>query len=231
MLFRSLPAIPYTGVRNAASFEIYAVGSVALGGKVKENDSITLKIVDKEYTYKVIKNDTFGNVILGLVNLINAGEGDPSVLATANQVMGTLVLTSRVAGSDGNAIQYSVTLSKDAELVAQSAGATLAGGMDAAKIAPGTIVSIVGENLSDGIASAPADARVLPDELGGVQVYFDGVRSPLLHVSPTQINAQVPFEFLDTTSISAFVRTRRSDGTVTVTTPVAVSIVDRKSVV
>ena len=220
-----LPAIPYTGVRNAASFEIYAVGSVALGGKVKENDSITLKIVDKEYTYKVIKNDTFGNVILGLVNLINAGEGDPSVLATANQVMGTLVLTSRVAGSDGNAIQYSVTLSKDAELVAQSAGATLAGGMDAAKIAPGTIVSIVGENLSDGIASAPADARVLPDELGGVQVYFDGVRSPLLHVSPTQINAQVPFEFLDTTSISAFVRTRRSDGTVTVTTPVAVSIV------
>lgn len=219
------PSIPYTGVRNAASFEIYAVGSVGLSGTVKEGDSITVKIVDKEYTYKIAKDDTFGHVILGLVDLINAGDGDPNVLATANQVLGTLVLTARAAGSDGNAVEYSVTTSKDAELLAQTAGAMLAGGMDAAKIAPGTIVSIVGDNLADSIASAEPGAQKLPDELAGVQVYFDGVRAPLMHVSPTQINAQIPFEFLDTTSINAYVRTKRADGTVTVTTPVAVSIV------
>ena len=44
-------------------------------------------------------------------------------------------------------------------------------------------------------------------------------------VSPEKITAQVPFEFLDRTSINAYVRTERRDGSVMVTTPVAVSIV------
>ena len=44
-------------------------------------------------------------------------------------------------------------------------------------------------------------------------------------VSPEKINAQIPWELGDTTSISAFVRTEREDGSVTVTTPVAVTIV------
>ncbi len=218
-------SIPYTGVRNAASFEIYAVGGVALSGTVKEGDSITIKIMDKEYTYKITADDTADSVISALVDLINAGEGDPHVLATPNFNTATVQLTSRAPGSDGNQVEYSASTSNNAEVLATAAGATLSGGMDAAKIAPGTLVSIVGDNLADGIESAPPGAQVLPDELAGVQVYFDGVRAPLLYVSPTQINAQVPFEFLDTTSISAYVRIKRADGTVSVTTPVAVSIV------
>jgi hypothetical protein len=96
--------------------------------------------------------------------------------------------------------------------------------MDAAKIAPGTVVSIVGDNLADDIVLAPQDQN-WPHELGGVQVYFDGIRAPLQYVSPTQINAQIPYELSDVTSINAYVRTRRSDGSLTVTTPAAVSIV------
>ncbi|HWQ53337.1 MAG TPA: hypothetical protein VN442_06615 [Bryobacteraceae bacterium] len=219
------PSIPYSGVRNAASFEIYAVGAVEFSGTIKENDEITLKIGEKEYKYKVVKDDNFENVIVKMVSLINAGEGDPLVFATPNLVTFNVILTARAAGSDGNAVTYSVTSSKDATIVGTAAGANLAGGMDAAKIAPGTLVSIVGDNLADQTAAVPYGSKVLPDELGGVQVYFDGVRSPLMYVSPTQVNAQIPFEFMDTTSISAYVRAKRADGTVTVTTPVAVSIV------
>jgi len=73
--------------------------------------------------------------------------------------------------------------------------------------------------------TAPANADTLPTNLAKTEVYFDGVRAPLMFVSPTKINAQVPFEFLDRTSISAYVRTVRSDGTISVTTPVAVTIV------
>jgi uncharacterized protein (TIGR03437 family) len=110
-------------------------------------------------------------------------------------------------------------------ITATTSGATLSGGQDAAKIAPGTLVSVLGDNLSDGTASAPPDAETLPTTLANTQVYFDGVRAPLTMVSPGQITAQVPFEFLDRTSISAYVRTERRDGSVSVTTPVAVTIV------
>ena len=49
--------------------------------------------------------------------------------------------------------------------------------------------------------------------------------APLVMVSPTAINAQIPWELGDTTSINAYVRSVADDGTVMVTTPVAVSIV------
>jgi hypothetical protein len=219
------PSLPYSAVRNAASFEIYAVGGISLGGTIKAGDSITAVVMEKEYTYKILAGDEAADIVIGLALAINEGEGDPYVVATPNVTTASVVLTSRIPGSDGNFVEYSVKVSDKAEVVAQTQGAQLSGGMDAARIAPGTIVAIVGDNLSDGIASAPWGAQVLPDELAGVQVYFDGVRAPLLYVSPTQINAQIPFEFLDTYSINAFVRTKRADGRVTVTTPVAVSIV------
>jgi hypothetical protein len=46
-----------------------------------------------------------------------------------------------------------------------------------------------------------------------------------MYVSPTQINAQIPWEVNTTSSISAYVRAVASDGGAVVTTPVAVTIV------
>jgi uncharacterized protein (TIGR03437 family) len=60
-----------------------------------------------------------------------------------------------------------------------------------------------------------------------VQLYVDGFAAPLLSVSPTQINAQLPYELGDRTSSSAWVRIQHPDGSVTVTTPVAVTIVEQ----
>ena len=217
--------LPVTGVRNAASREVYAVGSLTFDGSVKEDDEVTIKIADKEYKYKIVKDDNFQKVIQKLTELINAGEGDPNVLATPNYDLNAIVLTARMAGEAGNEIEISATVSEKAVIAVTASGAKLSGGMDAAKIAPGTIVSIVGDDLAEYSESAPPGADPLPTELAGVQVYFDGIRAPLLYVSPTQINAQVPFEVLDTTSINAYVRTRHKDGRVSITTAIAVPII------
>ena len=104
-------------------------------------------------------------------------------------------------------------------------GAKLSGGQNAAKIAPGTIVSIFVDNLTDQTASADPNTDPLPTALGGVQVYFDGIRAPILQVSPNQVNAQVPWEVNDATSISAYVRAQRSDGSLVTTTAIGVPII------
>ncbi len=59
--------------------------------------------------------------------------------------------------------------------------------------APGTLVSIFGENLTSG-STAAANTFPLPYKLAGTQVTAGGVVMPLLFVSPGQINAQVPFD-------------------------------------
>ncbi len=218
------PKVPYTGVRNSASREVFAIGGVTIGGVIKVDDEVTVKINAREYKYKVVKDDTFKIIMQALVNLINAGSGDPDVLALPNQSISQVILSARVAGEAGNAITLEVALSDAATVTATTTGATLTGGQDAARLAPGTVVSIVGERLADTTVSAPEKAEVLPRELGGVRVYIDGIQVPLLMVSPTQINAQLPWEVSGAQSSNAIVRTVGANG-VTVSSAVAVPLI------
>lgn len=218
--------LPVSGVRNGASRENFAIGGITLGGTLKENDEIAIKINDKEYKYKIIKDDSFGNVIKNLVNMINAG--DMNVIALPNVDTQGIVLTARKGGSAATSIAYSTSFSASPQITATTSGANLAINLeDAARVAPGTIVSITGENLSDTDkpVSASFTGPSLPTQLAGTQVYVDGLPIPLTFVSAKQINAQMPFEVLDRTSVSLYIRSQRKDGSVTVTTPVAVSIV------
>ncbi len=87
--------LPLTAVRNAPNPNVYASGSIVFGGVLAENDKITISIgsnldEDEEgdpkkvdYTYTVKKNDTYDNIVNGLVELINAGEGSPYAIARA----------------------------------------------------------------------------------------------------------------------------------------------------
>ena len=63
-------------------------------------------------------------------------------------------------------------------------------GSPAHPTAPGSIVSIFGENFVASISSA--NAIPLPTVLEGVSVTFDEIPAPLFFVSPEQINAQLP---------------------------------------
>src|ERR1039458_1003187 len=57
--------------------------------------------------------------------------------------------------------------------------------------APGSMISIFGKNLAR--ATASANGSPLPYNISGTVVQIGNVFAPLLFVSPTQINAQVPF--------------------------------------
>ena len=214
----------FTAVRNAASLNIYAVGSVTFSGTINSGDKVTVTIQGKDYTYTIQSGDDITAIVNGLVALINAGAGDPNALATSNAPAGALVLTARAANIAGNNVTLAASVSTNAQIVATASGANLAGGGDAAQIAPGTLVSILGSNLSDVPLAAPAGAH-LPTDLGGVEVYFNGVRGPLLYVSPNQINSQIPFSFTDTSAVNAWVRIQRADGSITATNPEAVTLV------
>jgi uncharacterized protein (TIGR03437 family) len=69
---------------------------------------------------------------------------------------------------------------------------TFAAGVNMA--APGSIVSIFGTNLAPASAGGAIANGGLTTSLAGTSVRFAGVTAPLLYVSPTQINAQVPYE-------------------------------------
>jgi hypothetical protein len=227
-----LNGIPYTGVRNAASLNIIATGSVLIGGTINAGDTVKITIATTDYTYKVLSSDTLAKVVEALVTAINSansGKGDPNVYATPDTTNDMVLLTARQGGTDANNIAYSTavtaaTSTATAQLTSTAEAADLAGGGDAAQVAPGTIVSILGQGLASGQAAADPNAAQLPTELAGAQVYFNGIRAPLLFVSPTQINAQIPWELGDSTSINAYVRSVQGGGVIN-TTPVAVTIV------
>jgi uncharacterized protein (TIGR03437 family) len=230
-------SVPYQGVTNAASINITASGTVMIGttaGTITAKDVVTITISGTNYTYTVKSTDTVTSIVQALVDAINSsnsGGGDPNVLATVDTTATAVVLTARKPGVDGNSVTFSATVSTNATETATASGANLSGGADSAKIAPGTIVTItacVGWkacNLSSQTAVADTSQQSLPTKLGGTQVYFNGIQAPLFYVSPFQINAQIPWEVSDTSSINAYVRSEMPDGTVMTTTPVAVSIV------
>ncbi len=263
-------SVPYQGVRNAASVNIFALGSVTVGGKITAGDSVTITICSppapganttgcispaatnastsgqtqgRDYTYKILKDDTFDIIVKALVNAINAGAGDPDVYAAPDLATQSVLLAARVGGEAGNQIAYVATVSTNATITVAAAGGNLTGGGDAAKVSGGTVVSIIakpGSTLMSGpIASADLSQNQLPTTLSGTEVYFNGIRAPLFYVSPTQINAQIPWEVANAvnvcsipsivrcSSISAYVRSAGPDGRVTVTTPVAATIVDQ----
>ena len=60
------------------------------------------------------------------------------------------------------------------------------------KVAPGSIVSIFGSNLAASTVTTPG--APLTTTLGGTSVTIGGYSAPLIYVSTTQINCQVPFE-------------------------------------
>lgn len=66
-------------------------------------------------------------------------------------------------------------------------GATFGNG-----VAPGSWITIEGQTLA--LASQIAASSTLPDTLSGVQVLVNGSAIPLDFVSPSQINAQLPYE-------------------------------------
>ncbi len=67
-----------------------------------------------------------------------------------------------------------------------------AAGFQSGPVAPGSMISIFGSNLAPRTATAP-DAP-LPTALQDSSLWVNGLPSPIFSVSPTQVNAQIPYE-------------------------------------
>ena len=229
-------------VLNAASLETFASGLFSFGGTITTGEKVTVTITDPTnfttgytaptYSYTVVKNDTFDSVTAGLASAINgsnSGAGDPVVFARAEIGAASILLGARKAAAAGNGLLFSTVIagasSNTATLTVSPASGSLTGGTDAARLAPGMLITVFGAGFTDQApAAAPPGAAPLPKALAGTELYIDGVRIPLLYVSPTQINAQIPFEFADSNGGTAWVRTQHADGSVTATNSVAVPI-------
>ncbi len=229
--------VPVNGVLNAASLTVYAIGTIEFGGSATAKDTVTITFTNanvspnttNSYTYTVTANDTLATIIQALVSEINGttnGMPDPNVVATPDIAANDLIVTARVAGPNGDNIQYATSTSSGATETLTPVGTGLSGGLNPSEVAPSTLVTITGTNLSDNtVAGTPDSNGYYPSTLGGVQVYIDGIRAPLLYVSPTQINTQIPLEVNGSNGLSSFVRTVHNDGSVTATTAIAVPVV------
>ena len=209
--------IPYSGVRNAASLDIFAVGSVTIAGTITAKDTVTITINSTNYKYTIVDTDTVETITQNLVNLINAansGAGDSNVFAAYDVDLVSIILTAKIDGTDGNNITLTTTVSTNATITATASGANLSGGGDAASVATGHpgphrewrrhALRQHGDRRSHAWKSRPPRSA-------NTQVYIDGVQVPAADgLAQRQIVAQVPFEFLDTTSVSAWVRTVRN---------------------
>lgn len=226
--------IPLAAARNAASLEIYAIGSVALGGTIAAKDTVTIGInvtctagatTAGCYTYTVQSTDTLATVADALVNLINKAP-DPNVIAAPDDVTATVVLTARIAGQTGANVTYMAITSANASVSATASGTSLSIYLESpTSIAPGTQISIFGQNLCDTSAVGATNQAYLPFTINGCEIFIDGVRAPLIYVSPTQVNAQMQWEFSDRTSVSLYSRVTHADGSITVSAPIGVTIV------
>ena len=219
--------------RNAASMEVFAGGLINLSATPKAGDVVTVTITDAlgtvaTYTYTVVTGDTLGTVSTGIANAINSGKGDPNVTATAVPVDSEVRILAKVPGPNGNLIVLAATAASGNSIVV--AITSIKGGSDASYVAAGTLMAIFGQNLTDGetLSSTNDGVHALPTKLGtapkSVEAFANGIPMPLLYVSPTQINAQIPYEIAPSTSISVYVRTTYHDGTVAIANAVALPV-------
>ncbi len=233
-----VPNIPLAAARNSASLEIYALGSVVIGGTINAKDVVTIGInntactsgqtTDGCYSYTIVAADTYATIATALTKAINSGP-DPNVTAGADTTTGTVVLTARVPDQAGANITLTTVLSVNAQITATASGANLSIYLQSpTSIAPGTQISIYSApnaSLCDTSAVGSTAQPYLPFTLNGCEIFIDGTRAPLMYVSPTQINAQMPVEYSDRTSVSLYSRITHADGSITVGTPIGVTIV------
>ena len=116
----------------------------------------------------------------------------PSALTIAQTYTGTITITP--TGQSPIPIPVSITVT--GVVPPQLSTIANAGSGAFGTIAPGELIDIKGTNLGPTTAASftVGAGNTLNSTLNGVQVLFDGIPGTPIYVSPTQINAIVPYE-------------------------------------
>ena len=125
--------VPITGIVNAASRAIFALGSVVIGGTITEGNTVTVTLNGTGYTYKVVAKDTVDSVAKALTDVINAansGAGDTSAGAIDESGFATILLVARQPGVLGNNITIATSVSANATITATASASYPDGGRE-----------------------------------------------------------------------------------------------------
>jgi uncharacterized protein (TIGR03437 family) len=159
-------------------------------------------------TIRVEARDDCGNAAVGATVLLSFSNGDPPLVltdlkngqyqgqwspgsTTAQVAVTAQALWQNLQGQATAAAQ--VGLNPNPKDVTLSQGGVLLGaGFERGPVAPGSIISLFGQNLA--ATAATAQTLPLPRTLNGVRVLVGEKEAPLFYVGPNQVNAQVPVE-------------------------------------
>jgi uncharacterized protein (TIGR03437 family) len=159
-------------------------------------------------TIRVEARDDCGNAAAGATVLLSFSNGDPPLVltdlkngqyqgawspgGTTPQVAVTAqVVWQNLQGQATAAAQVGLNPNpKDVTL--NQGGVLLGAGFERGPVAPGSIISLFGQNLA--ATAATAQTLPLPRTLNGVRVLVGEKEAPLFYVGPNQVNAQVPVE-------------------------------------
>jgi len=120
---------------------------------------------------------------------------------------GTITVSPSLAGSTPLAIPVSLLVSAASGGPAVSAGGIVNAASFAANtpVAAASLASIFGTNLGPA-AGVLATGLPLPTLLSNVKVRINGILAPLIYVSATQINCQIPVELAGQSSVQVIVQ-------------------------
>jgi uncharacterized protein (TIGR03437 family) len=184
-------------------------GSTGISATSGDPDTLSIfaaQRVDSALTILVL-NKTANSIsdTVSLANFIPAGTAQVWQYSSAN--LAAIVRQSPDLSVSGNSLSatfpaYSMTLLVVPE--AQSAlpapqpvvtAVTSAASYDATGISPGEIAIVWGTGLGPStLANLQVAGGILSNNIGGVQVYFNGYPAPMVYALGTQLSAVVPYE-------------------------------------
>jgi uncharacterized protein (TIGR03437 family) len=126
LLATGLGRIDDPTIVNGARADFRSAGAVDIGGILGENQTVTITIEGRAYSYTTTANETLSTIRDGLADLIDAN--DPLVSANVND--STIELLARDPGVQGNEIRYATSVSP---------GATLTAAAGEGQAVPGTV--------------------------------------------------------------------------------------------
>ncbi|HYP09709.1 MAG TPA: SBBP repeat-containing protein [Bryobacteraceae bacterium] len=153
------------------------------------------------------------NATVAAASATTDAAGQASTTVTLGATVGSASVSAAAAGL--TPVRFDLTATATTTDPIAKVNAIVKNGSYTPNGAPGVIVSIFGENLAP--TTVAADALPFPTSLGNVRVILNGTPIPLIYVSPTQINAQLPYETpLGTVQLIVEARGQTATGTITV---------------
>jgi uncharacterized protein (TIGR03437 family) len=182
----------------ASNGAVPTIGSVSPNSATAGGPAFTLTVSGSAYVSGSAaqwNGSALSTTFVGVAQL--AASVPANLIASPGTANVTVVNPGGVAS---NAVTFTILPSSGPTILAGGVvnGASFA--KAPAPVAPGSIAAIFGTALAGGTGSAPTFP--LPLTMQNTQVFVNGIAAPLFFVSPSQINAQVPWEAGGASSLS-----------------------------